>query len=109
VCVSSENGVKICMAVHCTCEEDKSAFVTLDFSGVEVIAPPFLNSAIGCLYDGTTNPRDIEANVRYVGLSQDNLELVDLIARTHIRFNNATPEVQQSITDATAGTLISCD
>jgi hypothetical protein len=110
-CVSDKNGYNICEAVHYALHPSMlpdGDVVVMDFAGVEVLTPAFLNAAVSCLYDGSNTPEFLRKHVEYVGLDEDNKRLLDVIISNAQRFYRASEKQQASIVDATLRPLVTC-
>jgi hypothetical protein len=105
VCVSENNGAKMCFLVHDALEHGSA---TYDFEGVEILTPAFLNSAVSCLYGGAYNLDHVDKNVEYVGLNDDNRKLLEVVIAGARRFLFASAEDRASIVEATTRPLTTC-
>lgn len=65
-CITVEDGEQIYKKIHS--EIIKGHDVTLDFTGVEIFASPFFNTAIGQLFRDL-NSTQINSNLHFIGLS----------------------------------------
>src|SRR5262249_20130341 len=105
ICVSAANGTRICSVVHSLL--GMGANVVINFNGVEVLTPSFLNTAVSCLYDGSFTLDELAARVRFVSLG-DNEALLNLVIENAKRFYAASVENKKQMIEATQRQVAIC-
>lgn len=75
-CITFEDGKKIYEIIHP--ELKQGSTVVLDFAGVEVLATPFANTAIGNLLEDMTLCQ-VQNGLSFVNLSSDFGPMIDLV------------------------------
>jgi hypothetical protein len=105
ICVSEDNGSKMCYAVYEALQKGSAVF---DFEDVIVLTPAFLNAAVSCLFSGDYDPAFVEREVEFRGLSVDHQKLLDIVISSAKRFQSASAADRSSIVDATARPLSTC-
>jgi hypothetical protein len=105
VCVSPSNGGKICWEVGCYLSEGHA--VLLDFTGVEILTPAFLNAAVSCLH-GQYSADELLQRVSWRGLDPSDAALLELVCQNANRFYHSTAVEQGSIVDASSRLLATC-
>jgi len=85
-CVTSEDGEKIFgIIAH---EVDRGYEVLLDFSGVDLVASPFLNAALGVWLGAMSEP-ELRGRVHWSNLDPDfESDLEQVLANAHLYFTN---------------------
>lgn len=81
--VSSDDGDAVFQKLKIALDNRRS--VELDFSGIEMVISAFLNAAVGRLVE--TNPiAELNEQVTYKNLSEDDRELVHRVMENAVRF-----------------------
>lgn len=73
--------------------------VCLDFTGVVTLISSFLNASIGKLF-GQFKNEDVEKRIRWIGLDEEDTQLIKLVirnAKEHFAKSPATQEAENNI------------
>ncbi|RXT86138.1 hypothetical protein B1F69_23870 [Pseudomonas syringae] len=80
--ISMNSGIKLREVIL---KEWGSGKVTLDFSGIDVFASPFLNASIGALLKGKTI-KELQNTLVFEGISDHGKRLLNLVIANALKF-----------------------
>ena len=83
ICITLNDGQKVYDLIHA--ELVVGHPVELDFAGVKIIAAPFLNKAIGQLYQDI-QPEDLKRLLRVYNLNSAGMQLLDIVMENSRRY-----------------------
>lgn len=93
ICVDPDDGRR----VHALLADGLSrGEVVIDFAGVTRVTSSFLNPAIGRLY-GSFSADHLEHSLRFVGLSEEDRAILDLVIRNARQYYGASETEQTAL------------
>jgi len=78
ICITNIDGEKVLRHLESALAEKQP--VEVSFQGVEVLMPPFLNTAVGCLYENFAE-EDIKSLLTFTNISDQDRRLIRTVGK----------------------------